>query len=146
MSATDANFRITFDLPVNTPFSPGLQDGSFSGSFKDENLSGSASLQNVTWNGLIDGNPTFDIFAFGASCSGSPSGCMGSVFSSDPDPEIYGPGVSSSIGTEIAFTLSAGDQATLNTTFEVVPVPVPGAALLFGSGLATMFGWRWRRG
>ena len=146
LTPNDVNVSILLHLPINAPFVPGLQSGSFSGSFKDQNNSGAASLQNVTWDGLIDGSSTFNIFAFDASCSGSPPGCMGSVFSIDPDPEIYGPGVSSSIGTEIALTLSAGDQATLNTTFEVVPVPVPGAALLFWTGLATMFGWRWGRG
>lgn len=142
LTANDVDVSVLFHLPVNSPFAPGLQSGSFDGSFKDENLSGSASLQNVTWNGLIDGNPTYDIVAFGASCSSNPAGCTGSMFSSDPDPELYGPGVSHSIGTEIAFTLSVGDTATFNSTFEVTPVPAPAAAILFGTGLLALMGLR----
>ena len=49
-----------------------------------------------------------------------------------------------SIAIDIAFTLSAGDSVTFAATFNVVPVPGPGAFALVGIAGSTAFGRRRR--
>ncbi|MHB0912233.1 MAG: PEP-CTERM sorting domain-containing protein [Armatimonadota bacterium] len=50
-----------------------------------------------------------------------------------------------SIESEFSFTLSAGDQASGTSRFEVQPVPEPGSLLALGSGLAATAGALLRR-
>jgi hypothetical protein len=45
-----------------------------------------------------------------------------------------------SIGIHLNFTLSPGDTAIFNSSWEISPVPVPAAVWLFGSGLIGLIG------
>lgn len=128
------HFDLLFTLPVGSPFTSGQMSGSLSGSFKDFNNDGSASLNNVDWNGLIDSTNAMSLFGGSFSCGGA--GCIGNIGTVSDGPLSSGP-VNTSIGTHLVFDLSAGDQASFTSHFEVVPtvVPIPAAVWLFGSGL-----------
>ena len=128
------HFDLLFTLPVGSSFSSGQMSGSLTSSFKDFNSDGTASLNNIDWNGLIDGANAMSLFGGSFSCGGP--GCIFNIGTVSDGPLSSGP-VNTSIGTHLVFDLSAGDQASFTSHFEVVPtvVPVPAAVWLFGSGL-----------
>lgn len=135
------HFDILFMLPVGSPFAPGLKSGSMSADFWDFNGNGSpadgaASLTNVDWSGRIDGVDAMFLSAFDINCGGV--NCSGSLGTVSDGPLLHTAGVSSSIGIHLAFDLSAGDKVSFVNFFEVVPVPVPAAVWLFGTGLGLL--------
>jgi hypothetical protein len=75
------------------------------------------------------------LFSGDFSCGGA--GCIGSIFPVTGGPDSSS-GVNTSIGIHLAFDLTAGDKATFDTFFEVVPVPLPAALWLFGAGLSLL--------
>jgi len=139
-STNTTHFNILFTLPVGTGFVPAYKSGSLSGSFQDFNGNGlgadnSAGLSNINWNGFIDGSNALALSTFDVSCSGSSPGCSGLVGPVSDGPLLHAGGVSSTIGIQLSFDLTAGDKATFTNLFEVMPVPIPAAVWLFGSGL-----------
>lgn len=135
-TASTKHFDLLFTLPVGSPFgTPAVKSGSLAAGFQDLNNSGSVTLSNIDWDGRIDGSDAMSLFSGDFSCGGA--GCIGSIFpvTGGPDPSS---GVNTSIGIHLAFDLTAGDKATFNTFFEVVPVPVPAAVWLFGTGVGLL--------
>lgn len=148
-SVNTTHFNILFTLPVGTGFAPAFKSGSMSGSFQDFNGNGlgtnnTAGLSNVVWYGLIDGSNALSLSTFDVSCSGS-SPCSGTVGPVSDGPLLHSAGVSSTIGMQLSFDLTAGDKATFTNLFEVTPVPIPAAVWLFGSGLIGLGGLARRR-
>jgi hypothetical protein len=132
-TASTKHFDLLFTLPVGSAFGPpAVKSGSLAASFQDLNNSGSVTLSNIDWDGRIDGADAMALFSGDFSCGGA--GCIGNIFPASDGP-LPSSGVNTSIGIHLAFDLTAGDKATFNTLFEVVPVPIPAAAWLFGSGL-----------
>lgn len=132
-TASTKHFELLFTLPVGSPFgAPAVKSGSLSAGFQDLNNSGFVELSNIHWHGLIDGGDAMSLLSGDFSCGGA--GCIGSIFPVSDGP-VSSTGVNTSIGLHMAFDLTAGDKATFNTSFEVVPVPIPAAVWLFGSGL-----------
>jgi hypothetical protein len=135
-TASTQHFDILFTLPVGSPFGPpAVKSGSLAAGFQDLNNSGSATLSNIDWDGRIDGLDAMALFSGDFTCGGA--GCIGSIFPASDGP-LPSSGVNTSIGIHLAFDLTAGDKATFNTFFEVVPVPVPAALWLFVSGLGLL--------
>ncbi len=127
------HFDILFTLPVGTAFGPpASMSGSLEAAFQDLNLSGAATLSNISWSGLIDGAAAMSLFGGDFTCGGA--GCNGNIFPVSDGP-LASSGVNSNIGLHLSFDLSAGDRATFNTAFEVTPIPLPAAFWLLGSGL-----------
>lgn len=146
LASTTQTFNILFSLPVGSSFAPGSMSGSLGGSFTDLNTDGLVSLANINWSGIIDANPSaMSLLAFGGTCGPGSFGCTINLSTVNGGPTLYPAGVTSSIGLKLAFDLSAGDKATFNTSFAVVPVPVPAAVWLFGSGLLALGGLARRR-
>lgn len=143
-TSSTKTFNVSFNLPVSPAFAPAYKSGDLTVTGADTNNDGSITLSNVDWAGLIDGSSALTLFAGGGSLTCSP-GCSYSVGPLSDGPLLHSAGVSSSIGILMSFDLSAGDTADVDTRFEVTPVPLPGAALLFGSGLLGLFGLRLRR-
>jgi hypothetical protein len=133
-TASTQHFNILFTLPVASFGPPAVKSGSLAADFQDLNNSGSATLSNIHWHGLIDGADDMQLFSGDFSCGGA--GCFSSIFPVSAGP-LPSSGVNSSIGIHLAFDLTAGDKATFTTSFQVDPVvvPIPAAVWLFGSGL-----------
>lgn len=134
-TAITKHFDLLFTLPVGSSFgTPAVKSGSLAATFQDLNNSGSVTLSNFDWDGLIDGSSAMTLFSGDFSCGGA--GCIGNIFPVSDGP-LSSTGVNTSIGIHLAFDLTAGDKATFDTFFEVEPVvvPVPAALWLFGSGL-----------
>jgi len=142
LTGVTQTFNVTLNLPVTPPFSPGLKTGDLAFDFSDANGDGSASVSNVNWTGLIDGSSAMSILSGGATCTGT--GCSFALGPIVNGPLLHPAGVASTLGILLSFDLSAGDTATFDTRFEVVPVPIPAAAWLFGSALG-LLGWLRRR-
>lgn len=137
------NFSVLFDLDVNAPFAPGLQRGEVSymvtdtGGLGEAPGDGQAAVSNLQWWGLIDGVRSLNLALVDASCFGP--GCSVSIGPIAEAFSLYELGVTSSIGIELTFDLTAGDQLDIRTLFEVIPttpVPLPAGLVLLLSGLA----------
>ncbi len=131
-------FNVSFGLPVSPGFSPANKSGLLGFDFSDTNGDGSASVTLNSWDGLIDSISAMSLFAVAIPCSGI--NCTGSVAPVTDGPLLHAAGVSTDIGNNLSFDLSAGDSITVHTRFEVTPVPIPAAAWLFGSALG-LLGW-----
>lgn len=143
LSTITQTFNVTLNLPISPSFSPGLKSGSFSYDFSDTDNSGSASVTNITWDGLIDSFSAMTLTSGDSSCFGT--GCSFAAGPISDGPLLHPAGVSTDIGVLLSFQLTAGDTATFNTLFEVNPVPVPAAVWLFGSGLLGLVGMARRK-
>jgi hypothetical protein len=115
-------------------------------SVSDANFAGGASLASVgspLYTGLIDLAPVgaSALFAHPYSLVAPLGSTVGDTETAGVFPgSIPGPPVSASIGIQHVFSLTAGDSATLNSTFFLVAIPEPatlGMALLGVTGLAT---------
>jgi len=139
-------FDFTFGLPIMALPNPILKSGSLAAGFSDAGGSGGATLDVLNWDGLIDGAAGLELFSGSFSCGGGP-GCNGSIAPVSAGPVNHPGGVNTDIGINVVFSLTAGDSATFDTRFEVlpVPVPVPAAVWLFGSGLIGLAGVARRR-
>lgn len=155
LSSTLRTFRLGLSLPVSPAFSPSVFGGSISALLLDFNgngapLDGAASLApsddsggsifRGTIGGNTDANAVLRLMSFGVTCGPAGPGCSFTGSDSDglPGPTLPGPGVSSTIGTMIYFTLTPGDRVTFNTNFTVEPlaaVPLPAALPLLMMGL-----------
>jgi hypothetical protein len=165
LTTATQNFTVNLFLPVS-PAIAGPTDyrGRVSATVFDKSgtngkgVVGLATLDDWTgdgiYSGLIDGSSVLPLFAFSPlQCGPSDPAC--SATSADysagwPGFTNGGPGVNSSIGTTLKFSLSAGDRVTFDTLFEVVPagttpVPVPAAIWLLTSALFGMLGIARRR-
>ncbi len=142
-STISQDFDITFSLPISPSFTNGFMTGSLSGSYFDADNSGGASLSINDWDGLIDGATRMNLFTFAGPCFGT--GCSAAIGTVSEGPTPFTGAVSSTIGIHMNISLSAGDSASFNTSFEVTPVPIPAALWLFGTGLLALFGFSRRR-
>ena len=143
-SATTQKYTLIFTLPI-APAIPGssLIGGSIQGGLTDNNGNG-ATLSTATgssfYSALIDGSVVQTLYDDVSSFSAGAflSANVPNVAFGTPIPSQAGPAALSTIGIQLEFELSAGDSASFTSNFVVLPVPVPGAAILFASGLAVL--------
>lgn len=135
-------FTLIVDLPVAPVLPTSLMYGSSSITVSDADGSGSATLASVGASALYDGRidfaavvPATDLFGPGYSLV---AGFLGTNSATQtfgvPPGSVPGPGVTTAIGIQHFFSLTAGDRATFNSIFSVV-VPEPTPLLLLGVGL-----------
>ena len=138
--STAKDYNLTFTLPIGTPFAPALVNGHFAGAVTDANGNGNAFLNNIAWSGSIDG--------LSVMSSGPSNIACDTVGCSTSQPVTYlGPvndpsGVSGNIATHISFTLSAGDQISFSTYFDVSPIPEPGTLFLLAGMFVLAVSWQ----
>ncbi len=157
LSSEDRTFSINALLPIIGPGSSSLYGGSIFVEANDSNADGSLNFSTVAgtpvYSATIDGAEVLTLLDFtqtticgGPGCSVSGPGVFdglpGVVMAGDSLPvgaSLVGPAVQNTIGIDLLFSLSAGDSVTIDTYFEVTPVPVPAALLLLSSGMALLF-------
>jgi hypothetical protein len=152
ISGVAQDFFVTTIIPIAPPVVPSsLMGGSTTLSYGDANFDGLGGLTNATggpsgYAGLIDAAEQLSMLA-AFSLSPDFAGQTKAVSETQglPGPTIPGPAANASIGITNRFNLSAGDQATWNSTFIVEAVPEPGTALLVGAGLLVLGVSRRRR-
>ncbi len=138
LTGMDQTFNLSFGIPVTPTFNDGIETGFLGFTLNDANGSGDATVQFTNWDGTINGAVEMEIFAASPfSCFGA--NCFGSVAPVSGGPENY-VGPVNTIGIDMTFILSAGDSITIDTRYEVAPIPVPAAVWLFGSSLLGLFG------
>ena len=129
-----------------------LTSGSIAGSITDNDNNG-ATLMTIggtdLYTALIDGSAfttlLADTFSVSALAGGSQAFPLAGGSFGLPGPSFPGPGVNTTIGIQLMFTLSAKDSVSFTSNFQVQPVPVPAALWLFGSGLLGLAGVARRR-
>jgi hypothetical protein len=96
----------------------------------DPGLLTNDSSSNPAYTGTIDGTGVLNMLA---TLNLTVIGTSASETQGYPDPNIPGGAVDSTIGLQHRFQLSAGDQASFDSTFEVIPEP--GTIALVATGL-----------
>lgn len=142
-SAITQIYTLTVILPILPVAPSSLMFGSSTISVADANFSGSATLASVGgfpgYEGLIDlaAVPAAALFTAPYSLVAPPGGTIGDTETFGVFPgSVPGPAALTSIGIRHTFSLTAGDTATFNSTFHIVPIPEPGTLVLIGAGLA----------
>jgi len=105
-------------------------NGHISGTVTDGNSNGATVSTNGTnplYQGWIDGSVVASTALYPDPLSWSAGAIPYASFTNLP-----GGAVSNNIGIKLNFTLSAGDSVTLDSFFEVVPVPEPASLGLVG--------------
>lgn len=135
-SAFTQEFDLTIILGSSDQFDATKMTGSVSGGMTADADGGTlSSLQgSPVWSALIDGAPTVSFFDDPFSVSADPfnSANVGVGNFSDLD----GPGLQDTIAIRLAFSLTAGEQASFTSNFFVTNAPAPaGLAMLAVGGL-----------
>jgi hypothetical protein len=140
-SGSTQTYTLGTTIGVAPAIPNGLMRGSIGYSLTDNNSNGAtmATSGASIYQGKIDGNlartlwnpsTSFTTFSTGAS----------SIDFGFPTREAAPESIDSSIGIVITFSLTSGDSVAFTSNFDVVPVPIPAAVWLFGSGLLGLFG------
>jgi hypothetical protein len=142
ISAMTQDFVFSISTPIAPPLASTLYGGSTNVTYGDASHDGAGGLSNDSggnpaYIGTIDGSGVLNMLtalnltpAFPGDTTPSASEVQGL-----PGPTLPGPAANSTIGIEHRFSLSAGDQATYNSSFQVVAVPEPGAIVLVTTAL-----------
>lgn len=147
MSNATQTFTVVTDLAVGNTFPTPTFGGKISGSVVDTNGNGTATLGGVgsssIYMGLIDDNQVLPLLSGQFSCNSANCTQNIGLIQSGLQPDLLTPDGSLSyagivmekISIRLNFTLTAGDTATFQAYFNVLPIPVPAAVWLLGSGL-----------
>jgi hypothetical protein len=145
MTGSTQTYLLTTTLPVSLSIvAPSLMGGSTGGSLTDANFDGVGTVDLAMgmpfYNGMIDGvaelpiNPTPPDPPWNVPFQGGTANIPATNVGL-PGPTLPGPDVSTNIGIEHRFTLTAGDSVAITSFFVVVPEPSTLALLCLG-GLA----------
>jgi len=138
-----ADFTFTTITPI-LPLASTLIGGATAVTVADANFDGTATLTNILgmagYSGTIDGANALNLldpFSLSAPFTGGVA--THSESAGLPGPTIPDGAVVATIGITHRFTLTGGDNATFNSTFQVIdPIPEPSTALLLGLGLVAL--------
>jgi len=138
----------TYTLGTTVGVSPaipnGLMRGSIGFSLTDNNYNGAtlATSGASIYQGTIDNNllpPARKLWDSPISFSTFSTTASSTGFGF-PTREAAPESIDTNIGILITFSLTPGDSVSFTSNFDVIPVPVPAAVWLFGSGLLGLFG------
>jgi len=136
-TASPQTYTLYFDQPAYLTSSSSTTYGSVTVSLLDIAGNGSSLTDNGTsiYKAFIDGTQAGTLMDPAYSL-GTPPGTVDS--GSEWFLGSYPAGVTSSIGIQIEFTLSAGDRATVQSRFDVIPEPAS-MVLLVATSSAIIF-------
>jgi hypothetical protein len=136
----------TYTLGTTIGITPAIPIGAMQGSIgftlTDNNSNGAtlATSGVSIYQGEIDGNVARTLWNPTTSFTAPFASTSSSTYFGFPTREAAPESIDSDIGILITFSLTNGDSASFTSNFDVVPVPVPAAVWLFGSGLLGLFG------
>ncbi len=136
----------TYTLGTSIGISPAIPSGAMQGSIgftlTDNNSNGAtlATSGASIYKGMIDGNVARTLWDPSTSFTAPFASTSSNTYFGFPTRETASESVDSTIGVLITFSLTAGDSVAFTSNFDVVPVPVPAAVWLFGSGLLALSG------
>jgi hypothetical protein len=140
-TAVNQIYTIIVMLPVPAIGPSTLVGGSVQGGITSDISPGTLSTfaPSAMYTALIDGvavpggllysNPT------SVSSGAFLSNTLGSAAFGMPIPSLAGPAVASSIGIQLRFQLTPGDQASFTSVFVVEPIPEPATFAMLSGGL-----------
>jgi hypothetical protein len=138
----------TYSIGATIGVSPTIPFGAMRGSIgfsltdnTDNNTDAKLETSGASiYQGMIDGNSARTLWDPSTSFT-APSGSFASSTSFGFPSRLIAPeSVDTNIGILITFSLTDGDSVAFTSNFDVVPVPVPAAIWLFGSGLLGLLG------
>ena len=140
-SSSTQTYILGTTIGVSPAIPNGLMRGSIGYSLTDNNSNGAtlATSGASIYQGTIDGNVARTLWNPSTSFSTFSTGAS-SIDFGFPTREAAPESIDSNIGILITFSLTPGDSVAFTSNFDVVPVPVPAAVWLFGSGLLGLFG------
>jgi hypothetical protein len=142
-------YTVTVTSPIAPVLPSSLMRGSIGITLTDEgpldgngDTDGIATLNSIfstdVYRGFLDGVavPATSLMADPYSLSCTPFNCSAVDTENFGIPvRIPGPGATISMGITVQFELSAGDSASVTSVFNIIPVPEPSTAVIFGLGL-----------
>jgi len=139
---TPQTFIATVTLPIPAFSFSQIVASSVGVTATDSDGSGSVTVQSVTPNGIytgtINGVGALTLLPDVTTVSCSTAGCSTTTSANFPSGPA-GPGVATTIGITLEFTLSPFDSAGLTSRFEIEPEPTTGLLLASGFvGLAVI--------
>ena len=138
-TAAIQTYTFIVTLPV-LPISPSsVMGGSVQGGITSDNTAGtlSSSAPTAINTALIDGNAVATLYNHLTTVSSGAflSNNLAPASFGTPIPSAPGPAVTTSIGIQLMFTLTPGDQASFTSVFDVEPIPEPATLTLLAVGL-----------
>jgi hypothetical protein len=140
VSGVTQTFTVTVTLPIPA-FAYNATVGSSVGVTVTDSIGGGVTASTVSpegiYSGQVNGATILTLLPHpnGATCA--TTGCSATALDNTGVPLLAaGPGVATSIGIQLKFTLTAGDQVGITSRFEIVPEPA--SAALVALGLATL--------
>lgn len=138
-TAATQTYTIVVTLPVIPIAGSTVMGGSVQGGITSNATPGTLSTASgvAFYTALIDGSPVATLYSDPTSVSSGAflSANLASAAFGTPIPSAAGPAVTSSIGIQLKFMLTPGDQATFSSIFVVEPVPEPATLALLSVGL-----------
>lgn len=144
------DFTILVTLPI-APLSPATVTGGSIAGEVTANGATTAMLSSVPglpiYQAMLDGSPFMSLLDDPqlVTTAGGTSATMGPASFGTPIPSMIGPAVTTSIGIELNFRLSAGDSAGFTSVFVAEQVPEPATCTLLGIGFFALIGAVWMR-
>lgn len=134
-------YSLTTTLGIMPVIPNGLMRGAINVSFLDNNGDGAilGTSGAPIYQGVVDGTVERTLWdaLMNFTTSFNDAASINFGFSTR---EGVSQSIDMDIGIKIMFSLTAGDSAAVTSNFDVVPVPLPAAMWLFGSGLLGLAG------
>jgi hypothetical protein len=137
-TAFTQTYTITVNLPIAPPFDYNATIASSVGVTVTDGPGGGVTASAVApegiFEGLVNGGSILTLLATSVTCA--TNGCTAIASDNTAVPQLPAtPGSASSIGIQLKFTLTPGDQVGITSRFEIIEVPEPGFLAVLGIGL-----------